>query len=121
MFSATLASWTAGVSFGKEGQTVVNLDLRMRSDASFQTLDFVAFHEDDLPALLRSGHGDLAARGVAVLGLQPLALQVDGRCYTYAAGNGTLSVQLGDRGAATVAALSPQPFSDLMQDHRSTI
>lgn len=100
---------------------MVNLDLRTRSDTHVQTLDFVAFHEDDLPALLRSGHGDLAARGVEVLGLEPLALQVDGRCYTYAVENGTLSVHRGDRGAATVAELSPQSFSDLMQDQRSTI
>ena len=111
----------AGASFGKEEGTVVNLDLRTRSDASVQTLDFVAFHENDLPALLSAGRGDVAARGVDVLGLQPLAFQVDGRCYTYAAGNGMLTVHPGDRGAATVAELSPQSFSDLMQDQRSTI
>jgi len=100
---------------------MIDIDLRARADASVQTVDFVAFHENDVPALLRSGHADLAARGVDILGLQPLALQVEGRCYTYAAGNGTLTVRPGDRGAATVAELSPQSFSDLMQDQRSTI
>ena len=100
---------------------MVNLDLRTRSDTQVRALDFVAFHEQELPTLLRSPGAVLAARGVAVLGLQPLALQVDGRSYTYAVAGDSLTVHPGEAGAASVAALSPQAFSDLVQEQRTTI
>jgi len=103
------------------GTIVVNLDLRTRSDADVRPLDFVSFHEDALPRLLRSATAELAAHGVELLGLRPLALAVDGSAYTYAVAGGKLEVRPGEDGAEAVAELTPQAFADLMQDLRSTI
>jgi hypothetical protein len=100
---------------------VVNVDLRTRCDAEQRALDFVSFHEQELPPLLRSPAAALAARGFAVLGLQPLALQVDGRSNTYAVADGSLTVRPGDAQADAVAVLSAAAFSDLLQEQRSTI
>jgi hypothetical protein len=100
---------------------MLNVDLRTRSDADNRLLDFVAFHDAELPLLLGGGNGALAARGARVLGLPPLAIEVDGQCVTYAVAGTELAVEAGDRGAHAVAQLSAQAFSDLVQDQRSTI
>jgi hypothetical protein len=100
---------------------MTSVDVRTRSDADLRAVDFVAFHEEELPALLARGHGEVAGRGLAALGLPPLGLEVGARTYTYRAGEGGVEVVPGGDGAAAVAALDPEAFSDLVQDVRSTV
>jgi hypothetical protein len=100
---------------------MIDVDFRFRSDTvSRPAVDFVEFHEHELPSRLRAGNGELAARGIEVMGLPPIAIEVDGRSYTYVAENGTVEVRRSDAAAAAVAVMDAGVFSDLVQDLRST-
>ncbi len=101
---------------------------------SFETLDPVAYHRDVLPP---SAAGPLGARAARDLrGVAPLALEIDGRTWTYrtsesdpgpdaapeagshsgsSAAAAGLTIENGDRGASTVVALSRSSWSDLAQ------
>lgn len=100
---------------------MVSVDFRTRCDADVRTLDFVEFHERELPEALQRATAESVARALAVVTLPPLALQVDGQSYTYVPAATGLQIVPGDSHAAVVAALSAAAFSDLMQDLRSTV
>lgn len=100
---------------------MIDVDRRTRFDSEARKLDFVEFHERDVPRLLALGHGELAADGMHSLGLEPLALEVDGRAYTLQRGLDGFEVVPGDQGAPAVASMSAEAFSDLMQDRLSTV
>lgn len=100
---------------------MVSVDFRTRCDAEVRSLDFVEFHEHDLIQGLRGPNGACVARALQVLHLPPLALQVDGRSYTYRVTAGGLEVISGDAHAEAVAVLGRDAFSDLMQELRSTV
>lgn len=100
---------------------MIDVDRRTRFDSDTRRLDFVEFYQSDVPRLQSLGYGKLAARGIDSLGLEPLAIQVDGRAYTMQRGHDGFEVVAGDRGAAGVAVMSAAAFSDLMQDQRSTV
>ncbi len=99
---------------------MIDIDYRSRSDAEVRPVDFVAFHDQVLAPRLRDGHGPLAARGLARLGLPPLAIEVDGRAFTYAPRNGTVEIIAGRTSDALVAAMDAALFSDLALDLRTT-
>ena len=100
---------------------MVSLDFRTRSDAEVRSLDFVEFHEDGLRRALCGPNRECAARALRHLGLAPLALEVGGRSYTYRASAAGLEVVPGEEGAAAVASLGPEAFSDFVQDLRSAV
>ena len=100
---------------------MASVDRRTRSDDTVRGLDFVEFHEHELPEVLHGPNGDCAARALAAWRLPSLALQVDGRSYTYRPSARGLEVVAGEGDAAAVAALDGDAFSDLMQDVRSTV
>ncbi len=100
---------------------MVSVDLRTRCDTDVRSLDFIEFHEHELRQALEGPNGECVARALQVLQLAPLALQVDGRSYTYRPSPTGLEIVSGDVPAAAVAALSRDAFSDLMQDLRSTV
>lgn len=100
---------------------MIDVDRRTRFDSEARPLDFVEFHEGDLQRLLDLGHGELAARGMRSLGLEPLAFTIDGRSYTWSSGADGFGVAAGDANAAAVAEMSGAAFSDLIQDRRSTV
>jgi hypothetical protein len=80
---------------------------------SFGTLDFVDFHRDQLPELVRR-HGALVARDLA--GAAPLAFRLEnGTAYTWLPDAAGLRVVEGDTGAATVVELSEHTFSECVQ------
>jgi hypothetical protein len=100
---------------------MIDIDYRSRSDAEVRPVDFVAFHDQVLGPRLRGDNGPLAARGIARLGLPPLAIEVDGRAFTYAARNGTVEIIAGRTSDALVAAMDAALFSELALDLRTTM
>jgi ectoine hydroxylase-related dioxygenase (phytanoyl-CoA dioxygenase family) len=100
---------------------MISVDVRTRCDNEIRALDFVDFHERELPDVLRAAHGESVRRSGEVLNLPALALQVDGRSYTYRLSPLGLEIFAGEAQAAAVAGLSREAFSDLMQDVRSSV
>ncbi|HET9627247.1 MAG TPA: phytanoyl-CoA dioxygenase family protein [Kofleriaceae bacterium] len=98
---------------------MIDIDYRTRTDAQIAPVDFTAFHHQ-LPARLRGKHGALAARALGKLGLPPLALEVDGRAFTYVARDGAIEVVDGATADAVVAPISAALFTELVLDLRTT-
>lgn len=98
---------------------MASLDLRTKADAEIREVDVGEFCEEQLPKLLLE-HGELAARGLAHLGLPPLALDVDGETYTFAPEHGSVVVRNGVDPDAVLAAIDRQSFSDLVQEVLTT-
>jgi len=96
------------------------IDYRSRADADARPVDFVAFHDQLLAPRLAAGHGPLAARGLARLALPPLAIEVDGRAFTYAPRNGTIEIVPGRAADAVLATMDAAVFSDLVLDLKTT-
>ncbi len=89
----------------------------MSSPAStpLPTVDFHAFHRDELPRLLREGHGPLAAEAARRLG--SLAFQLpNGDAYTYLPGASEIEVVAGDERAETVIEVEPEIFSNIVNE-----
>jgi ectoine hydroxylase-related dioxygenase (phytanoyl-CoA dioxygenase family) len=85
---------------------------------TFPAIDFVAFHQDQLPARL-AANVRLAAADVATA--EPLALRLaGGPSFTYAPGPDGVTVAPGDDSAATIAAMGPAAFSDFAHELRTT-
>ena len=61
---------------------MITLDRRTRSDADTTLLDFVSFHERDLPLALAGPNGERVAHALGFLRLPSLAFAVDGRADT---------------------------------------
>ncbi|HXQ22547.1 MAG TPA: hypothetical protein VN812_12800 [Candidatus Acidoferrales bacterium] len=97
---------------------MVTVDFRTRRDTDVRSLDFVEFHERQLPAALRGANAKFVARALDILRLPPLALQVDGRSYTYRPSPKGLDIIPGDTHAAVVASLGRAAFSDLRKRPR---
>ncbi|MFM7225902.1 MAG: phytanoyl-CoA dioxygenase family protein [Actinomycetota bacterium] len=68
-----------------------------------------------------AAHGDLAARGVALLDLPALGLEVGATAVTLAVTDGRLALRPGTEAAGMVAELEPEALSDLVQDTASTM
>jgi Phytanoyl-CoA dioxygenase (PhyH) len=100
---------------------MVSLDCRTRCDADVRHLDFVEFNERVLPEALRGPNGERVTRALRLLDLPPLALQVDGRSYTYRPSLAGLEIVPGDTHAEAIASMGANALSDLMQDLRSTV
>ncbi len=83
--------------------------------AGFPAIDFVQFHESDLPRRIASGNGALgyaAARGLGTLALQ----STGGPAFSYVPRNQTVEVVAGADQADTVVEVTPADFSDLAND-----
>ncbi|NRA02501.1 MAG: phytanoyl-CoA dioxygenase family protein [Myxococcales bacterium] len=100
---------------------VVDLDLRLRHSDDVCEVDFASFLGEELPGRLAGRNGELAARGIGYLELSPLALEVEGRAFTFVPTRGGVELRAGDRDAHAVAVLDTGAFSDLVQDLRSTM
>lgn len=84
----------------------------------FRTLDFAAYHRDELPGLLRAGRGTLAARALGMLG--SLAFRIpDGTSWTYMPAGAGIAVIEGDAKADTVIALDTDCWEGLVHDYES--
>jgi hypothetical protein len=94
---------------------VASLDQRTKSDCDIHNIDVAEYCTEQLPGLLLE-HGELAARGLRHLGLPPLAVEVGGAAYTFAAEQGTVLVREGVAPDAVHVVLDEQSFSDLVQD-----
>jgi hypothetical protein len=83
--------------------------------ASVGTIDFHAFHRDELPARLAGGNGALA--GPAGRRLGSLAFRTPaGDAYTYVPGDAGVAVVPGDETADTVIEVEPEIFSNLVNE-----
>ncbi|HEY3189517.1 MAG TPA: hypothetical protein VGJ70_18665, partial [Solirubrobacteraceae bacterium] len=97
-----------------------SIDFRTRFQGSAVDLDAAAFCDETLPDLLTE-HGRLAARGCAHLQLTPLAFEVgDVRCSLVPDGD-TLALRHDVADGATVVALTPDAFSELVQEVTTTL
>jgi hypothetical protein len=87
----------------------------------FESLDFHAFHRDELPRRIAAGNGAQAAAAVARVGrIGSLALRLpSGDAYTYEAVDGTIRVREGDADADTVMELAPDCWEGLVHDYES--
>lgn len=84
--------------------------------ARFPPVDLVQFHREVVPSLL-ARNGELAAADVA--GVEPLAIRVRGDAFTYRLGGGGVEVVEGDGGAATVAVMEPDVWTEFAHELRS--
>ncbi len=83
--------------------------------AYFPPIDFERFHREDLPALLASGRGALAAK--AARSLAPLAFRLrEGGAYTYEPAGEGVTVRPGDAAAATVIELDHAAWQGLVHE-----
>ncbi len=83
--------------------------------AGFDSIDFNAFHRDDLPARLAAGNGALA--GPAGRRLGSLAFRTpEGDAYTYVPRSDGVEVVAGEESADTVIEVSPEIFSNLVNE-----
>lgn len=96
------------------------LDQRTRYDHRVEDLDPVTFLDRDAPVLLNR-HGELAARGAQAWELPPLAVDVDGECFTWVPQPGRLRIESGVCDGAIVAEMSGESFSDWVQDQISSM
>lgn len=94
------------------------VDVRTRSSADVRPLSRDELLDRVLPDAVGL-HGDLAARGVAVLDLPPLGLDVDGRPVTLVARNGTMALRPGTGDAGVVGVLDAPALANLVQDVQS--
>jgi hypothetical protein len=78
-----------------------------------EPLDFHRYHREELPALLRSGRGALAARGARSLGSLAFRL-LGGDAYTYQPGAADVAVVPGDERADTVIELDTELWRNLV-------
>lgn len=79
-------------------------------------VDFVTFHEDDLPSRLASGNGTMAFADVAEVGAIAIRLAGTDISYCYVPTAGTIVVQPGDEPARAVIELDAESFSGLARD-----
>jgi hypothetical protein len=98
---------------------MTTIDIRSRRHREVRNLSPGDFAADRLPDLL-SAHGALAARGVSVQGLRPLAITVGNEGFTLRVRGDVLVANPGIDGDAVVADLAQPAFSDLVQDQVST-
>ena len=90
----------------------------MSPSLHFAPVDFDDFHQVELPARIAAGHGGLAARDVA--GVEPIAFQLaDGPAYTYRPAGDTVAIVAGVASARTVVELSPDAWSDYVNELRT--
>jgi hypothetical protein len=99
---------------------MATVDFRTRFQGSAAHVDAGAFRDGTLPSLVDE-HGALAGRGYTQLGLSPLALEVGDARFTLVATDGTLVVRDGVVDEATVVALTPDAFSELVQETSTTL
>jgi ectoine hydroxylase-related dioxygenase (phytanoyl-CoA dioxygenase family) len=84
----------------------------------FRTLDFAAFHRDELPRAIAAGRGAMAASALA--GLGSLAFQLpDGASWTYVPTPEGVELVAGDAAADTVVALDSDAWEGLVHDYES--
>ena len=98
---------------------MTSIDWRTRGP-EVRKVDPVAFFEEELPAQLQET-GELAGRGAIQLGLESLAIEVNGRCWTLHVEQGVLGVVAGDAQAALKTVMGGDAFSDLVDDYKSTL
>ena len=98
----------------------MTLDVRTRRAVDVRALSADELFDTLLPEAC-AAHGDLAARGMAVLDLPSLGLEVGGTEITLAPANGRIGLRPGTADAGTVVALDPDALSDLVQDTASTM
>lgn len=84
------------------------------SPASFAPIDFVAFHRDQLPALIAGGRGALAGAGAEELAA--LAIRVGAHTVTYRPRQGSIDLVEGDGGAETVVELDVEAWRGLVHE-----
>ncbi len=99
---------------------MVTVDFRTRLQGSATAIEVGEFRDERLPALLHE-HGALAARGVATLGLGPLAFTVDDVSFTLVRVGDTLEQRPGVHEDATAVVLDREGFSNLVNDVISTL
>lgn len=83
------------------------------STDSLEAIDFDKFHRSELPELLASGNGRLAA---AALHRGSLAFRVDGGAYTYSRCEDSIEIAPGDETAEVVIELSQENWSRMVQE-----
>ena len=96
----------------------VSLDRRTRSDVDVEPITPERFFAEHLPELVRR-HGALVAQGIARLGARPLAVEVDGRAWSFCAGGGTVVIAEQVVDGAFVVSLTGEQFADWVQQQRS--
>ena len=96
------------------------IDQRARLLKDIRNLSLEEVLDTVLPKA-RAAHGDLAARGVAFLGVPALGLDVDGVQLTIGGSAGQLDFEPGLEHAGVVTRLSAEALSDLVQDYQSTM
>lgn len=82
----------------------------------FPKIDFVQFHETELPARIERGNGRSAFRACASLGGLGLRLHGSDLAYSYLPRDGTIVVRPGAEDASTEVEIEEQDFSDLVHE-----
>jgi Phytanoyl-CoA dioxygenase (PhyH) len=94
------------------------VDVRTRSSAGVRSLA----RDELIDGVLRDAvdlHGELAARGLSVLGPPPLGIDVDGLPVSLVPEAGGLAIRPGTDGAGVVGVVDASALSDLVQDVQS--
>ena len=79
-------------------------------------IDFVQFHEVDLPARLRSGNARLAAHDVTEVGAIGFHQEGTDHSYTYVPVGDDIEIRRGTSDARTVVTIDLESFSGLVGD-----
>jgi hypothetical protein len=99
----------------------MSANLEQPESPQIPSLDFHEFHQQQLPKLLESGNGALAAVGVKRAGALAFRLSDGdpGDAYTYAPRDGGIDIVPGDEKAETVIELERDTWAGLAQEYES--
>jgi hypothetical protein len=98
----------------------MSVDARTRRNTDIRDLSGDELFDAVIPDAI-ARYGDLGARGLAVLDLPALGLDVDGRGVTMAAERGSIVLRSGIETAGVVAKLGADALSALVQDTQSAM
>ena len=99
----------------------MEFDVRTRTLDDLAPVDAVGFHESVLPELLEL-RSDLASRAFVASGLRGITVGVGDAAWHWSLGDrGRLEVTPGDPGEGVSVRVSPEWFSDIVNDVRSTV
>lgn len=97
---------------------MVSVDFRTRRDDDVTPVDASEFFDEELPKLI-ADRSDLAVPGTRELNPRPLALRVNGKSWTLAFADNSISVSPGEADATAVVVLDDEGVTDLVHDIRT--
>ena len=97
---------------------MTSFDWRTRTDAAIEPVDPARFFSRELPDLI-DRRGAFVVDGARQLAVEPLTIEVEGRCWTLRGDDGQVIVEAGNQDAAALVRFDRNGVSELVDDIRT--